>query len=97
MLLQKREENAITLAATANNAKIIDEALADDNPISPKRCWFIWLLLVLGVGLPVGVIYLIGLTKFKIEGRADVEKLTSLPVVGDIPLADEKVRINCGF
>ena len=46
--------------------------------------------LVLGVGLPVGVIYLIGLTKFKIEGRADVEKLTSLPVVGDIPLADEK-------
>ena len=90
MLLQKREENAITLAATANNAKIIDEALADDNPISPKKTIVYLVALVLGVGLPVGVIYLIGLTKFKIEGRADVEKLTSLPVVGDIPLADEK-------
>ena len=90
MLLQKREENAITLAATANNAKIIDEALADDNPISPKKMIVYLAALVLGVGLPVGVIYLIGLTKFKIEGRADVEKLTSLPVVGDIPLADEK-------
>lgn len=90
MLLQKREENAITLAATANNAKIIDEALADDNPISPKKTIVYLAALVLGVGLPVGVIYLIGLTKFKIEGRADVEKLTSLPVVGDIPLADEK-------
>ena len=90
MLLQKREENAITLAATANNAKIIDEALADDNPISPKKMLVYLAALVLGVGLPVGVIYLIGLTKFKIEGRADVEKLTSLPVVGDIPLADEK-------
>ena len=89
MLLQKREENAITLAATANNAKIIDEALADDNPISPKKTIVYLAALVLGVGLPVGVIYLIGLTKFKIEGRADVEKLTSLPVVGDIPLADE--------
>ena len=33
---------------------------------------------------------MIGLTKFKIEGRVDVEKLTSLPVIGDIPLADEK-------
>ena len=90
MLLQKREENAVTLAATANNAKIIDEALADDNPISPKKTIVYLAALVLGVGLPVGVIYLIGLTKFKIEGRADVEKLTSLPVVGDIPLADEK-------
>ena len=90
MLLQKREENAITLAATANNAKIIDEALADDNPISPKKTIVYLAALVLGVGLPVGVIYLIGLTKFKIEGRADLEKLTSLPVVGDIPLADEK-------
>ena len=90
MLLQKREENAITLAATANNAKIIDEALADDNPISPKKTIVYLAALVLGVGLPVGVINLIGLTKFKIEGRADVEKLTSLPVVGDIPLADEK-------
>ena len=90
MLLQKREENAITLAATANNVKIIDEALADDNPISPKKTIVYLVALVLGVGLPVGVIYLIGLTKFKIEGRADIEKLTSLPVVGDIPLADEK-------
>ena len=90
MLLQKREENAITLAATANNAKIIDEALADDNPVSPKRMMVYLAALVLGVGFPVGIIYLIGLTKFKIEGRADVEKLTSLPVIGDIPLADEK-------
>jgi len=90
MLLQKREENAITLAATANNAKIIDEALADDNPVSPKRLMIYLVSLVVGMGLPVGIIYLIGLTKFKIEGRADVEKLALLPVVGDIPLADEK-------
>ena len=90
MLLQKREENAIVLAAIANNAKIIDEAQADSTPISPKRMMIYLAALVFGIGIPVGVIYLIGLTKFKIEGRADVEKLTSLPVVGDIPLADEK-------
>ena len=90
MLLQKREENAIVLAAIANNAKIIDEAQADSTPISPKRMTIYLAALAFGIGIPVGVIYLIGLTKFKIEGRADVEKLTSLPVVGDIPLADEK-------
>ena len=90
MLLQKREENAITLAATANNAKIIDDAIADDDPVSPKRKVIYLIALVLGVGIPVGVIYLLELTKFKIEGRSDVEKLTNVPIVGDIPLTDEK-------
>ena len=97
MLLQKREENAIVLAAIANNAKIIDEAQADSTPISPKRMMIYLAALVFGIGIPVGVIYLIGLTKFKIEGRADVEKLTSLPVVGDIPLADEKTGVIAVF
>ena len=94
MLLQKREENAIALAATANNAKIIDEAIADDIPVSPKRSMIYLIALVLGIGIPVGIIYLIELTKFKIEGRADVEKLTSVPVVGDIPLTEEKNEKN---
>lgn len=93
MLLQKREENAIVLAAMANNAKIIDEAQADGGPVSPKRMTIYLAALILGIGVPVGIIYLISLTKFKIEGRADVEKLTSLPVIGDIPLADEKNSI----
>ena len=90
MLLQKREENAIMLAATANNAKIIDDAIADVIPVSPKRSIIYLAALCLGIAIPVVVIFLIDLTKFKIEGRADVEKLTSVPVVGDIPLTDEK-------
>lgn len=90
MLLQKREENAITLAATANNARIIDEPVATGGPLSPKPNMIYMIALVLGVGMPVGVIFLIGLTKFKIEGRGDVEKLTRLPIVGDVPLTNEK-------
>ena len=88
MLLQKREENAITLAATANNAKIIDEPVSD-GLVSPKPKMIYMIALVLGLGLPVGIIYLINLTKFKIEGRGDVEKLTRLPIIGDIPLTEE--------
>ena len=88
MLLQKREENAITLAATANNAKIIDAAIPDEAPVAPKKVMILLAALVLGVGLPVGVIFLISLAQVTIEGRADVEKLTALPVIGDIPVAD---------
>ena len=90
MLLQKREENAIMLAATANNAKIIDEPVAEGGPVSPKPKMIYMIALVLGVGLPVGIIFLTSLTKFKIEGRGDVEKLTRLPIVGDVPLTGEK-------
>ena len=89
MLLQKREENAITLAATANNAKIIDAAIPDEAPVAPKKMLILMLALVMGAGIPVGVIYLISLTQVTIEGRADVEKLTTLPVIGDIPVADD--------
>ena len=88
MLLQKREENAITLAATANNAKIIDAAIPDEAPVAPKKMMFLMMAFVFGMGIPVFVIYLISLTKVTIEGRADVEKLTMLPVIGDIPVAD---------
>lgn len=88
MLLQKREENAIMLAATANNAKIIDAASAGGT-VAPKSMQILMVALVLGLGLPVGVIYLLSLLQVKIEGRADVEKLTILPVIGDIPVADD--------
>lgn len=88
MLLQKREENNITLAATANKAKIIDPAMAG-GAISPKTKTVYMLALVLGLGIPVGIIYILQLLSFRIEGRADVERLTAVPIVGDVPLSDE--------
>lgn len=90
MLLQKREENAITLASTANNARMVDEALADAIPVSPKGKIIYLVALILGIALPVSVIYVIELFKYKIEGRTDVEKITSLPIIGDIPLSEDK-------
>ena len=89
MLLQKREENSIALAATADNAKLIDAALANDGPVSPNRR-MIWLVaLALGVVIPVAIIYLKEILRYKIEGRNDLEKLTRVPILGDIPTAGE--------
>ncbi len=92
MLLQKREENSIELASTANNAKIIDAALADDLPISPKRSIIYLVALVIGVALPIGGIYVSDLLRFRIEGHEDVEKLTKCPIIGDIALTPESER-----
>ena len=90
MLLQKREENNIALAATANNAKIIDDALADESPISPKGKLIYLIALVLGFGIPVAIIYVLNLLSFRIEGRNDVEKLTTVPIIGDVPLTESE-------
>lgn len=87
MLLQKREENAITLAATANNGRMVEEPLAG-GIVGPNGKLFYLVALILGLGIPVAVIYLRNLLRFKIESRADVEKITDVPVVGDIPLTN---------
>ncbi len=89
MLLQKREENSIALAATADNAKLIDAALPNETPVSPNRK-MIWLVaLVLGTAIPIGIIYLQEILRYKIEGRNDLEKLTKVPVLGDVPTSNE--------
>ena len=85
MLLQKREENAITLAATATNGRIIEQALPDNAPVAPKKKMFLLVALILGLGIPVGIIYLIDLLKYKIENAEDVQKLTSVPLVAELP------------
>lgn len=88
MLLQKREENNITLASTANNARVIDEPLAGGQFFpTPSQTYMI--AFVLGLGLPIGVIFILSLLQFKIQTRGDVERLTKLPIVGDIPLTLE--------
>ena len=85
MLLQKREENAITLAATANNGRIIEDALADKDPVSPKKKIIALAALVLGLAFPVGIVYLRDLLKYKIENREDVEHLTDVSVLAELP------------
>ena len=90
MLLQKREENALTLAATASNGRIIEAPLGGKAPIAPRKSVFMLAALIFGLALPVGIIYLLDLLKYKIENRGDVEKLTTVPVIGEIPVNPKK-------
>ena len=90
MLLQKREENAITLASTANNARTIDDALASSTPISPIKALIYLITFIISILIPIASVYVRNMLKYKIEGRADVEKITSLAIIGDIPLSKEK-------
>ena len=90
MLLQKREENAITLASTANNARTIDDALGSSSPISPIKNLIYLITFIISILIPIAFIYIRSILKYKIEGRPDIEKITSLPIIGDVPLCQKK-------
>lgn len=83
-LLLKREENAITLAATADNSRVIEEP-REAGLVAPNRRNIYVLAFVFGLLFPIFCIWLAKKLRFKIEGRTDVEKLTDVPVIGDIP------------
>ena len=85
ILLQKREENAITLAATANNGRIIENPQSSSSPVSPKKQMIALAAIVLGLGLPIGIIFLRDLLKYKIEDRSDVEKITDVSILAELP------------
>lgn len=103
ILLQKREENSISLAATAAKAQVVDIPESSLRPIAPRGKIVMLIALVLGVVIPAGIIYLINLLRYRIEGRNDIEKLTTIPVLADIFVADNKtgkqrsivIRENC--
>ena len=90
ILMQKREENAIRLAATANNGKLIESPMVSAK-VSPKGSIFMLIAMVLGIAFPCLIIYLKQLLAFKIESRADVTNITNLPIIGEIPF-DKSVR-----
>lgn len=94
LLLQKREENALALAATANSAKVLDEAYQESGLVHPKKSIILLAALLLAVVVPVGVIYLLDILQYKIRTRGDVDRLTKLPVIGEIPTYDTENEGN---
>lgn len=84
-LLEKREETAISLAATAPNARVIDAAKASMIPVSPKKNIIYLAALLLGLLIPFGIIYLKDLLDTKVKTRLDIADRFNIPFLGDIP------------
>lgn len=84
-LLEKREETAISLAATAPNARVIDAAKAPIIPVSPKRSIIYLAAFLLGLLIPFGIIYLKDLLDTKVKTRFDITDKFNIPFLGDIP------------
>lgn len=92
-LLQKREETAISLAATEPNARVVDTAKANKIPVSPKKNIIYLAGLLLGLLIPFGIIYTDDLLDTKIKSRLDLDGKTPIPFIGDVPTSDSPSEI----
>ena len=91
MLLQKREENSISLAATADKGRLIDEPTAAGK-VSPKSSMIMLIALLLGLAIPALILFLMSFFRYKIEGHDDVARLTKLPILADVAVASETAK-----
>lgn len=91
-LLNKREENALSQAMADNNARVIDGAEGSNAPISPNRNRILLLGLLVGIALPGAVCLAILFMDTRVHGRKDIEGVTSVPYLGEIPLDKEAMK-----
>src|SRR5690606_6334740 len=91
-LLQKREESQITFASTSPKSKVLDGAfLANNAPVSPKKSIILLASLILGLMVPVAVIYAKDLLDNKIHNKLGLEKLVrDIPVLAELPKLSRK-------
>lgn len=85
ILLQQREENILSLGLTTDTGRIVEETLADNAPVSPKKKIIALAALFLGLCIPAGVIFLLDQFGSKIEKRSDIEKQTHVPFLTELP------------
>ena len=96
LLLQKREENSISLAATADKGKLIAMPLYMGQ-VSPRKGMILGTAFIIGLLIPFVILFVIELLRYRIEAREDVVSLTKVPIVADVPIASESVKTTAGI
>lgn len=91
MLLQKREENLITLASSAYKAKVIEDPVVE-GPVAPRRKIVLLIALLLGFAIPFGYVYLRNFFNFRIEGKDDLARLCRVPLLGTVPFVKSLLK-----
>lgn len=85
ILLQQREENILSLGLTTDTGRIVEETLADKDPVTPKKKIIALAALFLGLCIPAGIIFLLDQLGSKMGKRSDIEKQSNVPFLAELP------------
>lgn len=84
LLINEGEKTAISKSANVSNSDIINRAFPNTTPVKPKRRSIQIMAVLIGLAIPALFIFLGEVLNDKVTTRADIEKLTSAPVLGEI-------------
>ena len=95
-LLQKKEEKFLNMSVVEPIAKLIDNVHGSGGPVSPKKSLILLLSFVAGLIIPIIGIKIRDLLRYQIETKEELEELSIVPVLGEIPKTEqiEKVLIK---
>ncbi|MCF6358889.1 MAG: Wzz/FepE/Etk N-terminal domain-containing protein, partial [Draconibacterium sp.] len=82
-LLQKLSEAQIAMASNTSDSQVIEIA-AGGNLVAPKTKIIYIIALLLGLGFPMGIIFLRNFFNNKIESQEEVEAMTNFPIIGHV-------------
>lgn len=84
-LIKKREESALSLAATTvSNSRVIDPATPSNGPVKPNKKLAYIFAFMMGLALPFAFIFVKDMMNDKIMDINDIEKITMVPILGEI-------------
>ncbi|WP_179223124.1 GumC family protein [Pontibacter ummariensis] len=89
-LLEKREESSLALATSAPNSLVLRPAIIEGVPVEPKKQTVFLLAFIAGLGVPLASIFIKNAFNRKVQQRADVERATTAPVLGEVSYNDTK-------
>lgn len=94
LLLQKREETAMDLANTTDKGRLIDKVTSVDGSSKPQKKKILAVAFLLGALFPMGILYLLQMLKTKIDTLDELEAITQLPILAEIPDTDSDEAIR---
>ena len=97
-LLQKKEERYMNMTVVAPNSKLVDN-IRVAGVVWPNKKMILMIFFVAGLILPVVIIKIKELLRYQISSREELEDISTIPVLGEIPkllqLQTIAVKDNC--
>lgn len=93
MLLQKREENLITLNSSGFKAKQIEEPTIS-GPVSPKRGLIKVAAVIIGFLFPFIFHFIRNIFRYRVENLEDLAGLSTVPLFGTVPFVKALAKGN---
>lgn len=84
-LLNVREQNALSIEAAESNARLIQTPTGPTEPVSPRVPIIMLAAGLLGLLIPTAVLYIRSIANNRLRGKSDIERYTSIPILGEIP------------